>query len=213
MPDNVSSESFTVFIVDDDPAMRDSLWAMLRARGIDAEVYVSGEDFLRNCRAGRLGVLLLDINMPGLSGHDVMRGLQECCVELPFIVMTGYGDIPLAVRAMKAGAFEFVEKPFDTGELVAHIERARAQAESNAEHIRMQQQAKARVARLSNREREILTFLVAGQQTKRIAADLGLSVRTVEVHRSNIIRKFEVDNVTGAVRTALEAGVSGSLVA
>ena len=124
MPDNVSSESFTVFIVDDDQAMRDSLWAMLRARGIDAEVYVSGEDFLRNCRAGRLGVLLLDINMPGLSGHDVMRGLQECCVELPFIVMTGYGDIPLAVRAMKAGAFEFVEKPFDTGELVAHIERA-----------------------------------------------------------------------------------------
>ncbi len=203
-------DRFTVFIVDDDPGMRDSLWAMLRARGIDAEVYVSGEDFLNSCRLDRPGVLLLDMRMPGLSGLDIIEVMEERGVELPFIVMTGHGDVPLAVKAMKAGAFDFIEKPFNTDQLVSHIEQARAQAELSSEERSKRQQAKARVARLTNREREVLTCLVAGQQTKRIAADLGLSVRTVEVHRSNIIKKFEVDNVAGAVRTAVEAGVGAA---
>lgn len=204
---NTVIDNFKVFIVDDDPAVRDFLWAMLRARGIDVEVYVSGDEFVKSCQPGRFGVLLLDLNMPGLSGLDVMDAVRNCCIELPCIAMTGNSTVPLAVRAMKAGAFDFIEKPFDEVQIMTLIEQAREKVESEFEDFSKRQQAKGLVARLSNREREILSFLIAGQTTKRIAADLGLSERTVEVHRSNIITKLEIENVAGAVRVALEAGV------
>lgn len=199
--------NFTVFVVDDDPAVRDMLWEMLRLRGIDAEVFVSGDDFLRYFRPGRPGVLLLDIHMPGLSGHEVMARLRERGSELPVIVVTGRGDVPLAVEAMKAGAFDVIEKPFRAGPLVALIDKARAEVEAHVGETASREEAARRVAKLTNREREVLSGLVDGLQTKHIAEQLNVSARTVDAHRANIIRKLEVKNAAGAVRLAIEAGV------
>ncbi len=162
---------------------------------------------MRACHPDRFGILLVNLDMSGVDGLELMGAVRECCPQLPLVAIGADGDVRLAVEAMKAGAFEFIEKLTDTKVLVDLIGQAQARAKTSFEEITRHQQAKALIARLTNRELEVLSYLVAGQQTKEIAESLDLSARTVEVHRANIIKKLEVTNVAGVVRAAIEAGI------
>jgi two-component system response regulator FixJ len=196
----------TVHVVDDDVAVRRSLERLLDAAGIRAVSYASPLTFL-DAAAGLLGCVLLDIRMPELDGLEVQARLLECGISLPVIVMTGEGDVAGAVRAMKAGAVDFIEKPYDDDVLLRAIEAALARG-SATDRSRDIAQAARRIARLSPREREVLDALVAGRPNKVIAFDLGLSVRTVEVHRARMMDRLGVRQLAEAIRLAVLAGMS-----
>ncbi len=196
----------TIYIVDDDAAVRDSLGALLEAVGWTVQSYGSGRAFLEVCDTGMRGCLLLDIRMPELDGLQVQRILSQRGVTLPFIVISGHGDISSAVRAMKAGATEFLEKPFNS-EIV--LRAIRAALEGDAVLRGKQATTSAAVKRLdglTNRERHVLDCLIVGSQNKLIARQLGISPRTVEVHRSRIMKKLNASSLSEVVRIALEAG-------
>ncbi|MBT6828656.1 MAG: response regulator transcription factor, partial [Rhodospirillaceae bacterium] len=190
-------------IVDDDDAVRDSLRALLEAVGWSVQSYESGKAFLNICDPTMRGCLLLDIRMPGLDGLQVQRILSQRGVTLPFIVISGHGDVSSAVRAMKAGAAEFLEKPFDS-EIV--LRAIRTALESDAEARGKQAVASAAAARLdalTRRERQVFD---EGAQNKMIARQLAISPRTVEVHRSRIMKKLGASSLSEVVHLALEAG-------
>jgi len=197
---------YTIYIVDDDDAVRDSLRALLEAVGWSVQSYESGKAFLNICDPTMRGCLLLDIRMPGLDGLQVQRILSQRGVTLPFIVISGHGDVSSAVRAMKAGAAEFLEKPFDS-EIV--LRAIRTALESDAEARGKQAVASAAAARLdalTRRERQVFDCLVEGAQNKMIARQLAISPRTVEVHRSRIMKKLGASSLSEVVHLALEAG-------
>ena len=194
---------YTIYIVDDDDAVRDSLRALLEAVGWSVQSYESGKAFLNICDPTMRGCLLLDIRMPGLDGLQVQRILSQRGVTLPFIVISGHGDVSSAVRAMKAGAAEFLEKPFDS-EIV--LRAIRTALESDAEARGKQAVASAAAARLdalTRRERQVFD---EGAQNKMIARQLAISPRTVEVHRSRIMKKLGASSLSEVVHLALEAG-------
>jgi FixJ family two-component response regulator len=194
-----------VFIVDDDSTFRASLRWLLEAEGMFVETFESGEEFLERFKEDRDGCLLLDVKMAGMSGIDVQAALKRRGVELPVIIITGHGDVPLAVKAMKAGAVEFIEKPFESKPLIRAIRSALEQQDRMRVRVAERTEAKRRIGRLTDRELEVLRLLVNGMLNKQVAAQLGISPRTVETHRANIMRKTRTENLPELVRLALLA--------
>ncbi len=192
-----------IHIVDDEPDVRDALGMLMRSVGYQAQGYASGDDFLQRYRPGAPGCLLLDVRMPGISGLELQERLARDGVALPAIVMTGHGDVPMAVRAMKAGAFDFIEKPFNDQLLLDRVAEAIAHGRRSQDALAERKQALARYEELTPREREVMTRIVAGRLNKLIADDLGLSVRTVEIHRAHIMEKMQARSLSSLVRMAM----------
>ena len=196
----------TVFVVDDDEALRDALATLLEAEGIASETYADAACFLARLAdwpPEASGCLVLDVRMPGLSGLDVQDELNARGVDLPIIFITGYGDVPSAVRAMKGGAVDFLSKPFDAGALAERIREAlRVDAERCASRRELAV-ARARAQTLSPRERQVFERVAAGQANKSVAIDLGVSERTVEIHRGHVMQKMGVRHFADLVRLKL----------
>ena len=199
-----------VFVVDDDADARDSLCALLESAGVASEAHESARAFLNAYQPGRPACLIADIRMPDMDGLELQEELNRRSAGLPVIVVTGHADVPLAVRAMKAGAVDLIEKPFDDTLLLASVKRALAQARSTREQSAGTEAAKTRIASLSARERQVLELLVAGQPNKIIAFELDISPRTVEIHRAHVMEKMEAKSLSDLVRAAIAAGISGS---
>jgi two-component system response regulator FixJ len=195
----------TVHVVDDDPAVRRSLERLLDAAGFHVVSYQSPAAFLNAASGLSAGCVLLDIRMPGVDGLEVQARLNRLRVNLPVIVMTGHGDVPSAVRAMKAGAVDFLEKPFDDETLLNAIGGAFAKASRLIGGDREAVRAAQRIATLSPREREVLDALLAGRPNKVIAFDLNISVRTVEVHRARMMERLGIKQFADAIRLAVMA--------
>jgi two-component system response regulator FixJ len=196
-----------VYIVDDDDAVRDSLSFQLETAGYQVTGFASGTDFLRVAPTLDTGCLILDVRMPEVDGMDLQSRLNDMELGFPVIMMTGHGDVALAVRAMKAGAIDFVEKPFSEEAILESIGLAVSGTRRAGLESRETDAAMARLAALSAREREVMEGLIAGQPNKMIAFELGLSPRTVEVHRSRVMDKTQARSVPELVRLALAAGV------
>lgn len=199
MPDKAP----VIHIVDDEPDIRDSLSMLVRSVGYAAQTYASGADFLQRYRAGAPGCLLLDVRMPGLSGLELQERLAAGGAALPTIIMTGHGDVPMAVRAMKAGAFDFLEKPFNDQVVLERIGQAIDTAQRRFDAGAERASAARRHAQLTPREREVMDGIVAGQLNKTIADRLGLSVRTVELHRAHVMDKMQARSLSALVRMAI----------
>jgi two-component system response regulator FixJ len=199
----------TIYVIDDDAAVRRSLERLLDAAGLRAISYATAAAFLGAVSGLPAGCILLDMRMPGMDGLELQARLIELGISFPVIVMTGQGDVHGAVRAMKAGAVDFIEKPFSEDSLFNAIEAAFARAKLS-DRVQEAEQAAKRIARLSPREREVLDALVAGQPNKVIAFDLGLSVRTVEVHRARMMDRLGVRQLGEAVRLAVMARLASA---
>ncbi|WP_034412176.1 response regulator transcription factor [Derxia gummosa] len=197
----------TVFIVDDDEAVRDSLAWLLEANTYRVQAFESAEAFLESYEPMKIGVLLLDVRMPGMSGLELQERLNAMGngnrFFLPIIFITGHGDVPMAVSTMKKGAVDFVEKPFNESELRAIVERMLTQAQTVAADNVRKRAAEEKLSRLTLRERQVLDCIVAGRLNKQIADDLSISIKTVEAHRANVMEKLGVANVADLLKLAL----------
>src|SRR5215472_16179857 len=196
-----------VYIVDDDDAVRDSLSVLLEAIGHRVRTFGSATDFRAAAPTLHMGCLIVDIRMPEMDGLELQRALNEQALRFPMIVITGHGDVPLAVRAMKAGALDFIEKPFATPTILASVEAALARIEAAEQHDPAAQAARAKLDRLSPREREVLEGLLAGLPNKTIAHHLAISPRTVEIHRARVMDKMAARSLSELIRLALAAGL------
>jgi len=200
-----SVDDATVFVVDDDPAMRESLSWLLQSAGLSVETFESAEHFLNHCDPRRAGCLLLDLKLPGKSGLELQHELAAHELRLPIIFLTGYAEVPTAVRALKTGAFDFLEKPFGDETLLDCVRRALDLDRHNRQKSEQISSVTVKLARLSPREREVMELMIAGKPTKVIASELGLSPKTVEVHRGRVMRKMEVRTLPHLVRQIMEA--------
>jgi FixJ family two-component response regulator len=202
MPD---SDSPTVFVVDDDPSVLRSLTALLRGRGYRVEAFPSAADFLESCDPERPGCVIADLRMPQINGFGLQGQLKQRGVGLPVIFLSAHGDVPAAVHAMRQGALAFLEKSAETGELLAQVEEAiTVDAARRAGEARERDRTR-RLAALSPREREVMDLIVEGAANKEIAHRLGISVKTVEIHRGRVMAKVEAGSVADLVRLALGA--------
>ena len=201
------SPEATVFVIDDDPAVRESLQWLIESVGLNVETYSTAQGFLDAFDRDRPGCLVLDVRMPGISGLDLQDQLASQQVRIPVIIITGHADVPMAVRAMKAGVVDFIEKPF-SDELL--LDRIRAALELDA-RIRVNQSHRTEVeayfAQLTPREREVMSMVVAGKSNKQIAAELRLSQKTVEVHRAHVMQKMHAESLAELVQMAVTLGV------
>ncbi len=196
-----------IYLVDDDDAVRRSAGFMLKTSGFAVESFVSGVEFLKSVDGLAPGCILLDVRMPGMDGLEVQRALSERGITFPVIVLTGHGDVNVAVAAMKAGALDFIEKPFEKAVLVAALEEGFAQIERSDRGKARAAEAALRLNVLTARERDVLEGLVRGFPNKTIAYDLGISARTVEIHRANLMTKLNVRSLSEALRIAFAAGL------
>ena len=203
------SETDIVHVIDDDEALRDLLTFLLRANGLEAKSHPSAGAFLDFLPHARMGCIISDVRMPGLSGLELLRRLKELGVGVPVIVVTGHGDVPLAVEAMKFGAVDFLEKPFDDEVLLASVRSALRLHAGEARRESERVEIEKRLAELSPRERDVLGGLVAGCANKQIAFDLGISPRTVEIYRANLMDKMKAQSLSELVRMALIVGMLG----
>lgn len=194
-----------VHLVDDDEAIRRSVGFALKTSGFRVRVYENGTGILNEARDLETGCILLDIRMPGMDGLEVQEALKSKGVTLPVIIMTGHGDVSLAVRAMKAGAIDFIEKPFEKAVLLVAIEHAMGRLKQSAETIRDAHEAATKLQLLTARERDVLDGLAKGLPNKSIAYDLGISPRTVEIHRANLMAKLDAKSLSEALRIAFAA--------
>jgi two-component system, LuxR family, response regulator FixJ len=199
-----------VHIIDDDEALRESLAFLLRAAQLEVKSYSSAKAFLDTLPAESLGCVITDVRMPDISGIDLLRRLKELKIGVPVIVVTGHGDVALAVEAMKIGAADFFEKPFDDDLLLASVRSALREQEGEKKRYAERAEIESRIAALSPRERDVLTGLVEGRANKQIAFDLGISPRTVEIYRANLMNKMQADSLSDLVRMALVAGMLDS---
>jgi two-component system response regulator FixJ len=205
--DSPTSREPVVCIVDDDEAMRDALRTLIRSVGIGTREYASAEQFLEDHDNDQPGCLILDVRMPGMSGLDLQDALVVRNINLPVIVITGHADIPMAVRAMRAGAVDFLEKPFREQDLLQRIKQAIEQdAAARRERARKEEIA-ARFDALTPRERQVLDLVVAGKHNKAIAAQLNVSHKTIEFHRARIMAKIQVSSIPQLVRLAVAGGL------
>ncbi len=195
-----------VFVIDDDPAMRDSLDFLLGSAGFRVQLFDSAQFFIEQLPVLELGCVVTDIRMPGLDGIELLRQLsaKSAARHLPVIIMTGHGDVPLAVEAMKLGALDFLEKPFEDERLINMIQSALSQHESGSKG---EAEMAARVASLTTRERQVMNGLVTGQSNKIIAREYDISPRTVEVYRANVMTKMQAGSLSELVRFAIRAGM------
>jgi FixJ family two-component response regulator len=189
-----------VFVVDDDPIVLRALERMLRANDIPVETFASPSAFLERPLYDGIGCLLLDLRMPGLSGLDVQSEMSRKRIPLPIVFLSAQGDVPSTARAMREGAIDFLEKPIDEGQLLAAIDRARLMSAAQREQRDRERDAEERLARLTKREREVCDLVAAGMLNKQIAYELGMSEKTVKVHRGRLTRKLDVDSVPALVR-------------
>ncbi|MFC3068350.1 response regulator FixJ [Phenylobacterium soli] len=197
--------SGVVHVIDDDAAMRDSLSFLLESADLANKTYESAVVFLEHVKHLEPGCIVTDVRMPEMSGLELIQRLKTLGVTLPIIVMTGHADVPLAIEAMKAGVHDFIEKPFDDEALLTAIRAALAQAEDQAQRSDELAGIRGKLASLSTREREVLQGLVAGQANKVIAYDLGISPRTVEIYRANVMTKMGAASLSELVRMTLAA--------
>jgi two-component system response regulator FixJ len=204
------SKTGTVHIVDDDEGLRESLAFLLRAAQLEVKSFASASAFLNSLPDASLSCVITDVRMPDLSGIDLLRRLKESKITVPVIVITGHGDVALAVEAMKIGAVDFLEKPFDDKVLLASVEAALRQHGGQARRDSERAEIDSRLAALSPRERDVLGGLVAGHANKQIAFDLGISPRTVEIYRANLMNKMQAGSLSDLVRMALVVGILGS---
>ncbi|MFZ0694967.1 MAG: response regulator FixJ [Alphaproteobacteria bacterium] len=203
------SEKRIVHVIDDDEALRESLAFLLRTVQIEAQSHSSAVSFLDALPDLRLSCVITDVRMPGLSGIDLLKRLKELKIDVPVIVITGHGDVPLAVEAMKFGAIDFLEKPFDDELLLESVQSALRQRDGEAKRHMERAAIESRLAALSNRERDVLNGLVAGRANKQIAFDLGISPRTVEIYRANLMAKMQAGSLSDLVRMALIVQIVG----
>jgi len=194
-----------VHLVDDDEAIRRSVGFMLKTSGFQVRAYESGIEFLKSASSLEPGCVLLDIRMPGMDGLEVLAALRAKGVSLPVIIMTGHGDVSLAVQAMKAGALDFIEKPFEKAILVSAIDHGVERLKRSAADVDGADEAAVKLQALTPREREVLDGLAKGLPNKTIAYDLGISPRTVEIHRANLMTKLGVRSLSEALRIAFAA--------
>lgn len=203
------SESIA-YLVDDDAAIRDALAWLLRSRGIAARAWASAETFLADYDPKMSGCLILDLRMVGMTGIELYDRLQALGCAMPVIFLTGHGDVPLAVRTLKRGAFDFIEKPFNDNELADRVIEALAFEESRLSRDGERAQVAERLASLTEREREVMAAILAGKLNKVIADDLQIAMRTVEVHRARIFEKMGVRSAVELAQRLSAAGVAGS---
>jgi two-component system, LuxR family, response regulator FixJ len=203
------SQSGRVYVIDDDPAMRDSLDFLLVSAGFNVRLFDSAKTFVQELPDMEPGCVVTDIRMPGIDGIELLRQLHSTSSvrKLPVIIMTGHGDVPLAVEAMKLGALDFLEKPFEDERLVRMIETALSKADTGLKNEEVTADLASRVASLTPRERQVMQGLVAGQSNKVIAKDYDISPRTVEVYRANVMTKMQAGNLSELVRFAIRAGI------
>lgn len=195
-----------VYVIDDDDAARDSLALLVESAGYAVESFPTAMSFLNRVDALPPGCALVDIRMPEMGGLELQAALKEKGVEVPIVFVTGHADVPVAVRAMRAGAIDFVEKPFEADVILDAVERALAHAAARREQASAAAAARARVSQLTEREREVFELLVEGHPNKVIAANLNISPRTVEIHRSRVMDKTGARSLSDLVRMALVAG-------
>lgn len=191
-----------VYIVDDDRGVRDSLGLLLASAGIANETFESADAFLKAFRPERVGCLVADIRMPGMSGLELQQELNARKVELPIIFITGHGDVPMAVKAMQSGATDFLSKPFRNKDLLERVETALGKAREDYQDQQKLRDVQARYASLTPREAEVMEFVVSGSANKVIAMDLGVSQRTVELHRARVMQKMAARSLAELVRLA-----------
>lgn len=190
-------------IVDDDDAVRVALHSLMQTEGIPAQAYASAEDFLEQQAQLESGCLLLDVRMPGMNGFQLQEVLNEQGVSTPIVFITGHGDVDMAVQAIKSGAQDFIEKPFDNDRLIETVKNCLSQsADIKLQHER-RKEMQARIELLTKRERQVMEFLVDGKQNKVIAKELNISPRTVELHRAKVMEKLHAHTLPDVVRTAL----------
>ncbi len=194
-----------VHVIDDDDDARDSLAFLLSTADVEVQVYESAVAFLKALPQVTGGCIITDVRMPEIDGIELLRRLNESGFSLPVIVMTGHGDVPLAVEAMKLGAVDFLEKPFDDDTLLASVRMALSKNQFDSQQELRKAEVKERLASLSPREQQVLDGLVAGHPNKTIAFDLGISARTVEVYRANVMTKMQARSLSELVRMALLA--------
>jgi RNA polymerase sigma factor (sigma-70 family) len=193
----------TVFVVDDDQAMRNSLKWLISSVGMRVECYSSADEFLASHHSGRAGCLLLDVRMPGMSGLELQEVLGERNITLPVIIITGHGDVAMAVRAMKAGAIDFIEKPFNDELLLDAIRNALVLDERRRDVQLERAEVGERLEQLTPREREVMEMVTDGKSNKEIAGELGVSAKTVEAHRARVMEKMRAGSLAELVRMAL----------
>jgi len=201
-----------VYVVDDDQAMVESLSWVIQSVGLIAKTYTRAQDFLEDYDPGQHGCILLDVRMPGMSGPELQTKLNMLGATMPIIFISGHGDVPLAVRVMKAGATDFLTKPFNDQILLESINKALRVDKTNREKLQESAQAEAKFALLSPREVQVLQGIVAGKQNKVISAELNISLKTVEAHRASVMKKMGVKSVPELVKLVLTNGVQEPIV-
>jgi FixJ family two-component response regulator len=200
----------TVYIVDDDSGVRSSIRVLMKSVGLNAIPYGSAKEFLDAYHVHQPGCLVLDIRMPGMSGIELQQTLNEKGAVIPVIFITGHADIPMAVEAMRQGAFDFLQKPFRDQDLIDRIQKALEHDKETREGLREHGRIRARIASLTPREREVLDLLTNGKANKSMAQDLGLSQRTVEIHRAHVMEKMDAKSVAQLVRMVMELEYRGT---
>jgi two-component system response regulator FixJ len=196
-----------VYVIDDDEAMRDSLDFLLSSADFQVTLFESAPHFLDAVSGVGFGCIVSDVRMPGIDGIELLKRLKASHSTLPVVIMTGHGDVPLAVEAMKLGAVDFLEKPFEDDRLIGMIDAALRRAESSAQSEAVTVDIAARIATLSPRERQVMDGLIAGLSNKMIARDYDISPRTIEVYRANVMTKMQAGSLSELVRLAIRAGV------
>jgi two-component system response regulator FixJ len=197
----------TVYVVDDDPAARESVLALVKTKGVPAVGYSSAEEFLGAYAPDMIGALVLDVRMPGISGLELQQQLRSAGSPLCVMIITGYGDVRTAVRAMQSGAYTFLEKPCQDQELWATIQEALERGQKQSEQKVEQEELARRAATLTTSEREVLLRVLEGMPNKQIAQELDIGLRTVELRRSEIMSKFQANSLPELVRMAIRAGI------
>ena len=203
----MNGEKAIVHVVDDDASFRKSLLRLLMAHGLAAQAYDSAPDFLKNGLAARAGCILLDVRMPGLSGLDLQEELARAECTMPVIFLTGHGDIPKSVQAMKKGALDFLTKPVDEGVLLAAVRNALEQFEMHRRVHGEIEAVRTRIRTLTEREREVMCHVIAGELNKQIGGRLGIVEKTIKVHRARVMEKMGVSSVAELVRLCALAGI------
>ncbi|WP_028485786.1 response regulator transcription factor [Thiomicrorhabdus chilensis] len=195
-----------VYVVDDDLLVRESLQWLLESIKLKSRLYENGHDFLRDFSPGLLGCLVLDVRMPNINGMDLYQAIKEIDPNFPVIIVTGHADVPLAIRAMKQGAFDFIEKPYNDQHMLERIQVAIHQCNDLQKSREHKNALTERFDKLSKRESQVLQEILQGRPNKLIADELCISIKTVEVHRANLMQKLEVKTVTELVRLSIRAG-------
>lgn len=198
----------TVFVVEDDPAVRKSMALLLGSVHLPVELFASADEFLERYRDGEPGCLLLDVRLPGMGGLELQQELADRNIHLPVVIVTGHADVAMAIRAMKAGAVDFIEKPFSDQTLLDCIHRALQKGSKIGEQDSRNREIARLIARLTPREREVMEKVVAGNSNKMIAAQLSVSQKTVEAHRANVMKKMRAQSVADLVRVVTQHRVS-----